>query len=274
MRITGQGSDFNLNEVIELARSAGAAELDGLIHHGSRQVLETVIESPHIVERHLLILLSRRDLPREILSRIAGNHQWMTSYSIKIAVFKHSRTPRHVVLPLLKFIYLFDLMGITLEPGVPADVKRLSEDAILSQKEGIALGQRISLARRGSLRIAGGLLNDHDRRVIDAALSNPVLTEHSVAAALLVKDASRELTEAVLSHPRWADGHSVKLSLLRNAHLSLARMMKILSELTAGELSDLVSDKRVAANIRLYAARTAQARRKRGMDRAMSRASV
>jgi hypothetical protein len=263
-----------LSEAIERARRAGAAELDGLLHHRSRKVLETVMESPHLVERHLLILLSRRDLPREIVSRIAGNAQWMASYSMKVAVFKHPCTPRHVALPLVKFIYLFDLLGITRESGVPADLKRLSEDAILSQKEGIALGQRISLARRGSLRIASGLLNDADRRVIDAALSNPVLTEPSVAAALLLKDASRDLTEAVVNHPRWAHGHSVKLSLLRNAHLTLARMMKILSELTAGELSDLVSDKRVAANIRLYAARTAQARRNRGSDRTVSRGSI
>ena len=252
---------------MEQVRQAAGAELDGLIYHRSRQVLETVLENPHLVERHLLILLSRKDLPRQIVCKIAGNDLWMSDYKMKLAVFKHLRTPRHVALPLLKFIYLFDLLGIAQEPGVPADLKRISEDAILSQREGIALGQRISLARRGSQRVASGLLNDPDRRVIEAALSNPSLTEASVAAALLVKDAGPELAEAVVNHQRWACRHSVKLSLLRNAHTSLARMMKILSELTAGELAELVADKRVAGNIRLYAARTVQARRDRRIER-------
>lgn len=251
-----QTSESNPSQHAPRPAREATAEIEILLHHHSRQVLEALLDRPEVRERHLLVLLSRKNLPREIISKIAANREWMTSYQMKLAVVRHPRTPRHVALPLVKFIYLFDLLGIALTPGVPAELKRLSEDAILAQREGIALGQRISLARRGSHRLAGKLLGDSDRRVIEAALSNPSLTEHNVGAALVLENASAELAEAVLIHPRWSIPRSVKQALVRCKSLSLARLMGILPELSAPELADVAADPRVAINIRAYAART------------------
>jgi hypothetical protein len=255
-----QTSDIDPREKMPRLASESAAELDLLVHHRSRSVLEALLDRRDLGERHLHALLSRRDLPQEIISRIARNRDWMTSYRTKLAVVQHPRTPRAVALPLLKFIYLFDLLGLALSAGVPAELKRLAEDAILAQSEGIPLGQRISLARRGSHRLAGRLLGDADRRVIEAALSNPFLTEHSVSAALLLENASAELAEAVMNHPRWSIPHVVKLALVRCKNLSLGRLLGLLPELTTRELAEVASDRRVASNIRAYAARTFQAR--------------
>ena len=260
-----KASDANLLESAERARSAGGTALETWLYHRSRDVLEALLENPQLGERHLLILLSRKDLSREIVGTIAQNREWMSSYQMKLAGIRHPRTPRHLALPLLKFIYPFDLLGAVLVPGVPAELKRLAEDALVSQKEGLALGQRISLARRGSLRVATGLLLDRERVVIEAALSNPALTEQSVASALLLDKAPPELTEAALNHPRWFIRRLVKLALVRSRHLSLARLLGILAELSTGELADLVPDRRVAGNIRAYAYRTIQARSNPGI---------
>ena len=240
-----------------------AGELGNLLYHRSRHVLEGLLEHPRIGEQHLLVLLSRKDLPREIVSRIARNREWMSSYQIKLAVAKHPRAPREVTLRLLKFIYLFDLLGLARTPGAPAELKRLAEDAVLSQKEGLALGQRISLARMGTSRLAARLLTDPERRVIEAAMSNPSLTEHGVASALLSESASADLTRMVVNHPRWSASRLVKLALVRSRHLSLGRLMAILPELSPGDLADLVSDRRAAVNIRAYAARIVKSRANR-----------
>jgi len=263
----GQGSDFNLAESVEQARRAGGAALDNWLFHPSQEVLEAVLENPRLSEQHLLVLLSRRDLRREILARVAQNREWMSSYAMKLAVLRHPRTPRHLALPLIKFIYLFDLLAVALTPGLPTELKRLAEDAILSQKEGLALGQRIALARRGSLRVAAGLLGDRERAVIEAALSNPSLTEQAVVSALLPEKSLPELADAVMKHSRWSFRHGVKLALVRSPHLSLARLLEILPELSSEELADLVSDRRVQKNIRAYAARTIQRRGNRGHQR-------
>ncbi len=252
---------FNAQEMAEQARTSSGTQLENLLYHRSRDVLEALLENTHLGEQQLAVLLARRDLPREIVTRIAQNKDWMRSYSLKVSVVMHPRAPRHLTVPLLKFLYLFDLLALAAATGVPAELKRMAENAILSQREGIALGQRISLARRGSTRIAGSLLADTDPKVLAAALENPSLTDYSVAAALLQGSATSHLTDAVIVHSRWAMRHPVKLALLRSPHLSLARLMGILSELSLGDLSDLAADPRVANNIRGYAARTLRARR-------------
>jgi hypothetical protein len=245
----------NLHETIDRARKVQGAELKMLLYHGSRQVLEAVLENPRLGEQHLTIMLARKDLAREIVIRVAENKQWMKSYPLKVAVLRHPRTPRHVALPLLKFIYPFDLLEIAISPGVAPDLKRVLEDALLSQRESLAVGQRLTLARRGTHRICGGLLLDSDGRIVKAALDNPSLTEPAVAAALMLEKGSSELTSQVASHPRWRDKQDVKLALLRSRHLTLARFAAIVPELPLRDLADLAEDPRLAGNLRDYVAR-------------------
>jgi len=256
-------AEINLRETIERARTAQGAQLENLLYHRSGEVLDALLGNPALREQHLLLLLSRKDLSREMLTAIAQKKQWMRSYSLKTAVLKHPKTPRHVALPLLRFIYLFDLVEIASAVGVAPDLKRLVEDTILAQREGLATGQRLALARRGTHRVAGGLLNDPDPRVIQAALQNPALTEQAVAAALQVEKGAAELTAAVAENARWKTRRGIKLALVRSRHLSLARFAAILPDLTLPDLDDLVDDPRVAPNIRSYVAKLAGTRKVR-----------
>lgn len=250
MKSPSLASEFR--EEAQRARTADRVLLERLVYHRSREVLEALLENPLLGEKHLAILLSRRDLSRDIVARIAQNREWMKSYPLKLAVVKHPRTPRHLALPLLKFLYLFDLLAVATTAGTPPELKRLAEESILGQREGLALGQRLSLARCGSHGIAGGLLGDADRRVIEAALSNPAMTEHAVIRALLDGKAGPQLTAAVLDQDRWFARYAVKLALLRGRHLSLARVMAILPELARSDLDDLAADHRVRGEIRRY----------------------
>lgn len=259
----GRTTEGRVPERGEIGRQIGSEDLADLLGHRSREVLEALLESPQFGERHVLLLLSRKDLPREIVAKIARNRQWMSSYQIKLAVVKHPHTPRELSLRALKFIYLFDLLGVALTPATPAELKRLAEDAILSQKEGLPLGQRISLARRGSSRLAARLLADSERAVIEAALSNPFLTEQGVATALLLETASAHLAGMIVNHSRWSVSRSVKLALARSGLLSLARLMEIIPELSPDELAYLVEDQRIDKAIRVYVARVIRARKHR-----------
>ena len=254
-------------EEAQRARTADRTALENLLFHRSREVLEGLLENPRLGDKHLLILLSRRDLSRDIVTRIAKNREWMKSYPLKLAVVKHPHAPRHLALPLLKFLYLFDLLGVAATPGVAPDLRRLAEEAVLSQQEGLALGQRLSLARQGSHRIAAGLLGDSDRRVVEAALSNPAMTEHAITGALLERKTGRELTAAVLAHDRWGSRYGVKLALLRSRHLSLARVMAILPEIARSDLDDLADDPRVRGEVRGYVSKLIRTRRVRGQGR-------
>jgi predicted HTH domain antitoxin len=256
-------AESSLRETVEQARTAVGSQLENLLYHRSREVLDALLDNPRLREQHLIVMLARKDLSREVVTRIAQNREWMKSYSLKTAVLKHPRTPRHLALPLLKFVYLFDLMAIAATPGASPDLKRLAEDAVLAQREGLALGQRLSLARRGSHRVAAGLLLDSDQKVIRAALDNPSMTDQSVSAALLLEKSGGELANAVATHSRWSVRRSVKLALVRSRHLSLARFASLLPDLSLMDLRDLMEDRRVAPNLRAYVAKIANSRRLR-----------
>jgi hypothetical protein len=238
--------------MVALARRAQGSQLETLLYSRSAEVLAALLDNPRLGEQHLTLLLARKDLAREIVLRVAENKQWMKSYPLKTAILKHPRTPRHIAIPLLKFIYPFDLLEIAATPGAAPDLKRLVEDSLLAQRESLALGQRLTLARRGTHRICGALLSDSDSRVIRSALDNPSLTEQAVAAALLMRGGSSELPVLVAEHRRWASLRGVRLALLRNEHLSLARFAAMLPELSLGDLNDLARDPRLAANLRSY----------------------
>jgi hypothetical protein len=253
-------AEENLKQTIHLARTVSGAPLNVLLHHASEEVQGTLLHNPHLTEEHLCILLARKDLARGIVARIACDKERMKSYALKVAVLKHPKTPRHLALPLLKFIRVLELMAIAGTVGVSPEVKRLAEDAILGQRESLDMGQRLTLARRGSTRIAAGMLLDGEGLVIQAALANPLLTEAAVTAALLHERAGAALSEAVTRDARWCGRRSVKLALARSPHLSLARLAGLLAELPMGDLKMLAGDGRLPANLRSYIAQIVQTR--------------
>ena len=97
----------------------------------------------------------------------------------------HPRTPRHVTIPLLRRLFTFDLMQVALTPTVAADVKRAAEEQLLHRMESLSSGERISLARRASGRVAAALLLDAEPRVVSTALDNSHLVEALVVTALM-----------------------------------------------------------------------------------------
>jgi len=106
-------------------------------------------------------------------------------------------------------------MQVALIPAVPAGVKIAAEELLIGRVETFTRGERLSLARRASGRVAGALLLDPEPRVIRAALNNPRLTESVVVKALSRDDAPAALVEAVCQHSKWQVSHEIHTVMLR-----------------------------------------------------------
>src|SRR6185437_5429698 len=100
------------------------------------------------------------------------------------------------------------------------------EDALINRLETISSGERLTLARRASGRIAGELLLDAETRVMQAAMENPRLTEPPVIKAILRRDASAALVQAVCRHAKWSLRRDIRIALLRSAHTPMARAVE------------------------------------------------
>lgn len=237
--------------------------------------------NPALTEDFALALLKRSDLPAEVLEQLTKNVSALKSRKVKIALASHARTPRHISVPLARQFYTFDLMKVALSPGVPADVRVAVDDVLISRLKTVTVGERLTLARRASGRVAAALLLDvadesvktgdarsirakiktktktmnaraasRQPRVMQTALENPRLGEVMVINSVLRPNASAALVHAVSRHAKWSRRKEIRAALLRTECLSLARALEFSQEITAPKLDELLANSRLPTKIK------------------------
>jgi hypothetical protein len=169
-----------------------------------------------LTEDAALALLKSPDATADALAQLAKNLITSKSRKVLVSLIAHSRTPRHVSIPLLRTLFTFDLMNLALTAAVAPDVKRAAEEQILTRLESLPLGQKITLARRASGRVAAALLQSSDQRIISPALDNKQLTEALVVQALMKSRAPERLFVLVSDHVSWQLHREVQIALLRS----------------------------------------------------------
>ena len=229
---------------------------------------------PALTEDLALALLKRADLPPEVIEQLARNANPLKSRKVKIALASHRNTPRHVSIPLARQFYTFDLMKVALSPGVPADVKVATDDVLISRLKTVTVGERLTLARRASGRVAAALLLEienggvkiadaktvaRESRVMRTALENPRLTEALVINSVLRPAASAALVHTVAQYEKWSRRREIRAALLRTEHLSLARALEFSREIPAPLLHEILSSSRLPAQIKEQLLRESQA---------------
>jgi hypothetical protein len=252
------------NGAEELAARASVAPrhlLDPFFKESAKEVLVALARNPNLQERDLLRLLERKDLPAEVLREIAAHKECARNYAVKLALARHPRTPRLTSLPILKFLYLFDLLRVVQTPAVPADVKMAAEESILKKSEAIARGEKITLARRASGRVVLGLLLNDDLELIQACLDNPFLTEAQLIKALSLEALPTAAVKSIVRHPRWSTRYSVRLALLRHPATPSAQVAEFLPNMTLSDLQDICLDRRMPAEVRALIASHCRERR-------------
>jgi len=205
-----------------------------------------------LTEDAALSLLKRADLASEILEQISKIGELLKYRKVKLALVEHPKTPRHVSLPLIRQLYTFDLMQVALTPVVPADVKHAADEPLCNRLETIGSGERLSLAHRGSGRIAEALLADAESRVMQAALHNARLTESSIVRALTRADATTAFVDAVAHHSSWSLRREIRVALLRNEKTPMARALDFARSLPPGMLREILQTSRLPGNVKEY----------------------
>ena len=205
---------------------------------------------PALTGDQALALLAHSDLPGSVIEQLAKNRSAVTKRKVKLALACHAQTPRHVSVPLIRQFYTFDLMKVALSPVVPTDVKVSADETLIGRLKTITLGERLTLARRASGKIAGALLLDANKRIMHTALENARLTESQVVHAVLKPDAGAVLIQAVSQHAKWSLRRDVQTTLLRTGQLSLARALAFAQEISPARLREILQSSRLPENIK------------------------
>jgi len=226
------------------------SSLANAIHSSSLDVLKGAASDPALTEDIALALLKRNDLTAEVFEQLSKNVTVTKSRKAKLALIAHPKTPRYVSMALVRQLFTFDLMRVALVPIVAGDVKVAAEEALIKRMETISSGEKLSLARQATGRIAAALLSDSEPRVIRTALENSRLTDTLVIRVLTRLDSSAELVHAVCHHPKWSLRREVRIALLRNEHTPLARALEFSQSLAGPLLKEILQNSRLPGSVK------------------------
>src|SRR6266404_5644547 len=248
----------------ERARTATGEELASLLHHHAPDVLLALLDNPALVEAQLCMLLDRKDLPAEVLEEVARRKPLLKNYRVKRALAFHPRTPRLAGLRLIRELYMMDLVQLTLLPGTSAELKRNAEEQLVARLPQLPLGQKITLARRGTARVAGAILAEGHAQLVSIALDNPGLTEAQVLKALSRERLPLAVTKGISQHRKWSHTYNVRLALVRHPRATLSTILAYLPELTVSDLRELAAPGIVPETLRKYLLAEIQQRIRKG----------
>jgi hypothetical protein len=234
---------------------------DDALLPGNTSATTGSVDSLAFTEDFALSLLKNRDLPTGEVEQISTNAALMKSRKVRLALAAHPRAPRRVTLRLIRELYTFDLMQFSLMPAVPADLKRVAEEQLVSRLASITLGERLALARRSSVLVAAALLLDKELPVWKTALENPRLTEVAIIKALQHPNATAAFAEAVCHHAKWSVRYEIRLALLRNRHTPLARAVEFARHLPPALLRDVLHTSRLPEKIKEHLRKDLEARK-------------
>jgi len=214
----------------------------------------TAVTAESINEDAALALLQDADFLPGLIERLSKDTIATKSRKVKLAIVRHPKTPRYVSLSVMRHLFTFDLMQVALTPVLAGDLKMAAEEALINRLETISAGEKLSLARRASGRIAGALLLDSEPRIISAALENSRLTEVLVTKALLSMEASLALVQAVCTHGKWSLRREIRIALLRNQHTPVEHAVEFAKSLPNDLAREVLTNSRLPENVRIQLA--------------------
>jgi hypothetical protein len=236
---------------LKAALTGGSEDLFQLVLDQEPAVLRNVLKNPQLTGQHLLVLLRRRDLGEELLKSIARHELIKSIHLLKVALVSNSNAPASITLSLLPHLYLFELLNLCILPGSTPDQRLAAERQIIQRLATIELGQKLTLARRGSGKILAALIQQGEPQVLTAALDNPHLKEVAILTFLRSGKTTATTISQIARHSRWSHRHSLRLAILKHRHTPPVWYTLWLPTLKRFELSNLLANRQIAQQKKL-----------------------
>ena len=187
-------------------RQASVADLNAFISS----------ELAALTEDEALAVLSNRFVTPPILAKVAQNQRLTGFYSVRLALVAHRQTPLAHSTKLVHYLYWFDLIDLSIDVRVPAQVRRAVETQLLNRVNKLSLGEKISSARRCSQALIKIFLFDPDPKVFAALLVNKRLKEDDLLSLIASRRATEEQLQMVARDPMWSYRYPIRMALVLN----------------------------------------------------------
>lgn len=221
-------------------REAGRTELEELVERHLQEL------DPALVRQ----LLRNPFVTTALIGRLAEQASLVAAYEFRRDLAAHPSTPQILAFRFLAGLHWPDLVRVGGDSRLHPLVRRAAERRLVERLPGLALGEKMSIARSASLGVVAELRFDPSPRVIAALLDNPRLTEGALAPLLASERALAPVLAVIAAHPRWGCRYPIRVALARNPRTPVTAVLPLLSALKKPDLMSVASDHRLSAPVR------------------------
>jgi hypothetical protein len=194
---------------MSLARTLTSARADTLA--------ELVAESlPTLLEDEALAIIGHRFVTSAILGRIAQQPRLAAYYSVRLALVAHRQTPLAHAAKLVHYLYWFDLLNLSINVHVPAQVRRAIETQLLNRVGKLSLGEKIASARRCPHALVKVFLYDGHPKIFEGLLTNKRLREDDLVALASSTRATVDQLRMIAGDQKWSYRYPIRIALVLN----------------------------------------------------------
>jgi len=219
------------------------------------EYLEGALDNPELGTEELALLLRNRATTVEIVTRIGGNRAWMRPREIKVALVGNPRAPQVLARRFLPHLFWHDLADLASNLRVSPVVRREAEKLIRTRLPELSVGERVTLARRGSRGIIEMFRDETEAPVLQALAGNPRATEADVSLLLARAELPTPFLSWLADRSSWSARRIVRLALVRHPKTPPPSALRLLPSLSPRDIDDLRHDPMAPRLVRVAAER-------------------
>ena len=235
-----EGREHEADELRARLRQAGSEELLELLRSHLQELdapdLRQAFRNPHLDRRGVELILAERHL--------------LTFQEVRRELVRHRQTPEVQALRLIPGLFWKDLVDLAGDARVRPRLRRAAERQLLQRLPGLAVGERVAIARRAGPLLLAQLRQDTEARVIAGLLENPRLTEGALLPLVSSETARPEILRLVARDAKWGSRYPIRLALARNRRTPTQTSLATLPFLKKTDLKSVESDPRLPAALR------------------------
>jgi hypothetical protein len=170
----------------------------------------------HLTEDEALAILENPYVTPKVCQTIAQNQRLSAFYSVRVRLVAHRQTPQAHAIKFVHYLYWPDLVRLSVEVAVPAQVRRAIDTLLLTRVYKMSLGERIASAKRCSAALIKVFLFDQDPRVFGALLLNQRLREDDLLLLASSPEAKPEQLTMLGTDRKWSYRYAIRKALVLN----------------------------------------------------------
>ena len=135
-RLLNRLHQMTLGEKVALARRSHRPLFPSLIQSGDARILGAMLDNPRMVENDVLVMLSRRQTPPDLVQEVARHRKWGARYRVRRGIAESGSAPLPVAISALVHLRASDLQRVMQRPGVGAGVRDAARALLEKERRG------------------------------------------------------------------------------------------------------------------------------------------